>query len=53
MVGTVAGMDAADLQELRPGKMRRDYLDDMTVVVVKLDGSLCLSVLVSLCPSAP
>jgi hypothetical protein len=32
------GMNIEDLVELKPGKLRRDYLDDMTVVVVSLGG---------------
>jgi len=28
-------MSKQELEELKPGKLRRDYLDDMTVVVVR------------------
>ena len=32
------GLSVEGLRSLRPGKMRRDFLDDMTAVVVRLAG---------------
>ena len=40
--------DDLDLDELKPGKFRRDYLDDMTVVVVRCVG-VCVCVCVCMC----
>ena len=41
----------SDLEGLKPGRLRRDYLDDMTVVVVRLHTSvpLCVCACVSVC----
>ncbi len=35
-IATTHGMNAEDLERVKPGRMRREYLDDMTVVVAKL-----------------